>query len=244
MAKDINIKNKRCRWYRNGCCWVSDDGELAAVPVKGGGKKDIVPILLSPQKKKYIQHPWYGIIGIGAAVATCFCPPHPNDGKRWQINFKDNDSENCSYKNLEWTQYHYKTSNNPSELILIEDQKVEVFKTGYVEKDGAIQIIRDEVYDTDTDLWNCTEPYIHVYREHTVMDDVMKMAGYIQGDDADLNRPVILHRDYNLKNFNSDNLEWCEVDDPRYKAYLEQKEKDKHQRRVELNPGKTLHPGW
>ena len=51
----------------------------------------------------------------------------------------------------------------------------------------------------------------------------MKEAGFIQGDDAGLKEPAILHKDGNYMNFASGNLEWVRQRDPRYKNYIQQK---------------------
>ena len=67
-----------------------------------------------------------------------------------------------------------------------------------------------------------------------------RLAGYIQGDDSIYDHPVILHKDYDRTNFASDNLEWVDRSNPEYNKYLIQKEKDKHNRNVEMNPGKPL----
>ena len=75
------------------------------------------------------------------------------------------------------------------------------------------------------------------------MDKVMKSAGFVNGDDAILKDPVILHKDFDRMNFSEDNLEWVERTDQRYIDYQAKKEADKHQRNIELNPGKQLHPG-
>ena len=71
----------------------------------------------------------------------------------------------------------------------------------------------------------------------------MKM-GYVNGDEANFQNPVILHRDNNFMNNASSNLEWVENCDQRYADYIKQRDIDIHNRRVELNPGKQLYPGW
>jgi hypothetical protein len=68
----------------------------------------------------------------------------------------------------------------------------------------------------------------------------MAKAGYVQGDDADMKQPVILHKDNDYMNCSSDNLEWAELTSDSYKAFLEQRRKDGHERVVKLNPGKAI----
>ena len=47
------------------------------------------------------------------------------------------------------------------------------------------------------------------------MDDLMATAGYVSGEKYDLKCPVILHKDNNPMNFDTDNLEYVEADNPR-----------------------------
>jgi DNA polymerase sigma len=72
------------------------------------------------------------------------------------------------------------------------------------------------------------------------IDELMAKAGYVQGDDADIQQPVILHKDNDYMNCSSDNLEFVEYKDERYKAFIEQCIKDKHEKTVEKNPGKDV----
>ncbi len=53
----------------------------------------------------------------------------------------------------------------------------------------------------------------------------MAEAGYVQGDDANLVHPVILHIDGDYKNNNSNNLEWVEEYDSRYINYLRKRKR-------------------
>ena len=76
------------------------------------------------------------------------------------------------------------------------------------------------------------------------MDDLMDIAGYVEGEKYILGNPRVLHMDYNPTNFDSSNLEWVEAIAPRYIEYQKKVEEWKHQRNIELNPGRRLHPGW
>jgi hypothetical protein len=63
----------------------------------------------------------------------------------------------------------------------------------------------------------------------------MAEAGYVQGDDADLKHPMVLHKNNDYMNCSSENLEWTEVTDERYKAFLEQRFKDKEKKLIKKN---------
>ena len=47
----------------------------------------------------------------------------------------------------------------------------------------------------------------------------MDIAGYVNENKDRFEHPVILHRDNDWLNFDSDNLEWTDINDPRYKEY-------------------------
>lgn len=121
-----------------------------------------------------------------------------------------------------------------------------------VTKDGRILKRKQEEYisdctgDEDTDLLRCIAPYVSNPEKQGKlwMDDLMAIAGYVAGEKYDFTNPVILHKDNNPMNFNSCNLEWVEAIDPGYLEYQKRFGEWKHQRNVELNPGKPLPPGW
>ena len=246
MAKDHIISGKRCRYYHDGSIYVSDDGMLAAMPKT----KEILPIKHSTDGIVFVDHKWGDSVSIAKAVITCFCPPKPKDDKRYKIGYKDGDSANCHYKNLEWEVVHY---THTTALEVDNDSygvTLTVHKDGTIwSKNGTQFVLQDNHYDSDTDLWRCVESYIKIpvgnnpYGKTVYVEDLMREAGFVNGDDAVLKDPVILHRDLDRMNFSADNLEWVENTDQRYIDYQVKKEADKHQRNVELNPGKTLLPG-
>ena len=76
----------------------------------------------------------------------------------------------------------------------------------------------DEMYDADTDLSVCISPHVNVddkgsiYKKRVHMDELMEMAGYVQGSKSGMKNPTILHKDHDRNNYASDNLEWVEKD--------------------------------
>lgn len=76
------------------------------------------------------------------------------------------------------------------------------------------------------------------------VDEIMAAAGYVQGDDAVLKKPVILHRDMDYKNCASDNLEWVEETDSRYLDYRKKREAERQARTAELNKGRHVPDYW
>lgn len=198
--------------------------------------------------EKYISHPYGGDVSVARAVISCFCPPHPKGGKSYKIGYKDGNPSNCYYKNLEWIPYHYSHASTASVKMRVNGLDLTVNKDGTIEMSGGKKMeVRDHFFDSDTDLEVCSSfPFVSIPRKNSIygnyksVDDLMKMAGFIQGDDADLSNPAILHRDYDYMNCNSDNLEWVEESDKRYLKFMEKKKIDIHNKVVKNNPGKTI----
>ena len=235
------INGRRCRWFFDGRIWISDDGTVAFVPDKKSksGKKNI-KIKTDVNGEKYIEHPYGYDVSVAKAVITCFCPP-PADGKKYTISHKDGNVSNCYYKNLEWVQYHYIHATSASVVVRVKGLNLTVNRDGSIEMNGKKMTVWDSFYDSDQDLEVCSScPFVAVpqknsiYRAKIFIDDLMKEAGYVQGDDANLTSPVILHKDNDYMNCDSDNLEWVESTDKRYCDFLNQK--DRHQKLVRNNP--------
>lgn len=246
MVNDIQISNKRCRYYYDGSVYVSDDGTFAALPKT----RVSTPLYQGTDGKVYAKDKFGNLVSVEKAVITCFCKPKPKDGKKYAISHKDGNPANCHYKNLEWVLVHYVHAKTPEVSITIAGVDLVVRKDGTVwSKNGKKLPIYDYLFDPEINLDVCIDPYVRVPQTHSIypknkdMDDLMKTAGYINGDDAILTNPVILHRDYDRMNFSEDNLEWVEKTDQRYIDYLTKKKAEKHQRNIDLNPGKPLHPG-
>jgi len=244
MAKEIYIGGERCRYYSNGCIYVAASGKLAAMPKT----LEILPIQKDLDGNLYVRHGWAnkGDISIALAVITCFCPPKPLDfKKRYRINFKDGNKSNCHYFNLEWQATPYEHATSSTVKVKLLGVTLTVKNDGTVKEGNKVLRPYDSIGDSDLDLMVCIEPHVR-YDEKGVrwrsiaMDDLMKDAGFIGGDDSLLSDPVILHKDNDRMNFASDNLEWVEATDPRYAEYQKKRKEEMHARNVEMNPGKPL----
>lgn len=257
-VNEQNYKGKLCRYYREGYVWVSEDGSVVAYNEKKYNRWGIkVTKTKYPRKKTnlkgnvYVETRFGHTVSVAMAVLACWGAPCPDDGKRHMINHKDGNLQNNAAKNLEWVDYHYKHTTSPSTSIRYKNLVVDVSSDGSFEVDSKPVSITDCWYDSDVDCLWCSGPVAvlntkdsYVNGERVNPDDLMKNAGYIQGDDAGLNDPVILHKDYDWANFKSENLEFCESDDPRYQQYLQAIKDKKRERIIELNPGKQVPKEW
>lgn len=246
MVTERTIKGKRCRVYRNShkWIWIADTGDFAAHYDAGQryhGSCRILKQHLGP----FILDKYGNRIYIAQAVITCFCPPMPNDGKRYTIGFKDGNQYNCDYRNLQWVEYHYRNTTVPKVRLYVAGKFIEVFSTGKIKVDGQEESVLDYYFEPDVDAFSAKEvPVVQIEKAKIAVDELMEAAGYVQGDDAGLEKPVILHRDMDYKNFASDNLEWVEATDQRYIDYCKKREEDRQARTKELNKGKQVPDNW
>ena len=70
------------------------------------------------------------------------------------------------------------------------------------------------------------------------VDRLMEIAGYVNGNKEQFKDPAILHKDNDWLNFSSDNLEWTDRSDPRYREYHNRKVDDMNALGRKLNGGK------
>ena len=123
---------------------------------------------------------------------------------------------------------------------LIVNEKGEVFQNGKQLTQG------DELYDSDTDLSVCIEPFVYVHDKRSIhqkrvaMDDLVEAANYVQGTKAGKKDPAILHKDHDRNNYESSNLEWVEKGSPEYASYRKDEIAQIKKRNAELNPNKSF----
>ena len=87
--------------------------------------------------------------------------------------------------------------------------------------------------DGDLDMRVPIEPFVEYEVHHRQwkryewkridVDRLMEIAGYVNGNKEQFKDPVILHKDNDWLNFNSENLEWTDRSDPRYREYHNRK---------------------
>ena len=104
-----------------------------------------------------------------------------------------------------------------------------VTESGKVYKDKSVCQVGNCIGDGDLDMCVPVEPFIEydvrnkkwkrTERKHRRMDELMEEAGYVSGNKTQFKEPVILHKDNDWMNFDSDNLEWTDKSDPRYIRY-------------------------
>lgn len=254
MISETIIDGRRCRLYlyrpyvpRFNGFWIADTGDFAAYHDGNGGIYDRCrilcdhggPFLINGKegKKRYLDE----------AVLSCFGPPCPKYNglilKELMINHKDGNWMNCDFRNLEWAPYHYRHATASDRVILYKAGVfLEVFSNGSVRVDGVEIPVLDWWYFSEFSFmdshYSVVDPYIIINGESIRMEEIMEEAGFIQGDDAGLKEPAILHIDGNYLNFASLNLMWVKKREPRYKYYLQEMKKTQNAKEEMMNGGR------
>lgn len=255
MPNEKFFNKKRCRYHKVASLWISSDGTEAAYVVKNKDHSYFRPDRINhpPVKtwfdgRKYVTNRFKIDYDVSCLVCETWGPLPPDDGNLYMLNHKDGNVGNNDCKNLEWIPYHYKHTKEPKTKIVIHGVGLTVFSDGQIKEGRKNASITDCIFDSDVDLFYYTGPKVIIKlsrsREMVDIDEIMRRAGYVQGDDANLTSPVILHKDLDPLNFSSDNLEFVESSDSRYLEFLEKKEELKKSKIRRLNPGSHLPEGW
>ncbi len=192
---------------------------------------------------KYLNTKSHGEIPLDETVAICF-KPMPQDGKKYILLHKDGNLGNCHAANLEWKQV---PKFSPTDTKRKLDNGLEVRANGIVYDKGKKLRVVTSVGDADTDR-SCVavEPYVcydrkNMYKRmeerHSLMDNLMAEAEFVEGDKSMLRRPKVLHKDLDYLNFNSSNLKWVEEDSQEYQDYMKKKREDMDALTIKGNPG-------
>ena len=232
MKEERLIEGRRCRlysselyymgdYYSDKKFWVADTGDY--VVYEGENDGELIPCEIECSRSgPFISEMSYEGY-LDSIVMALFGPPRPdwdNHSRHLSmLNHKDGNWMNCNINNLEWAPYHYRHSTAAREFVDHYGYIFEVHSTGIVIVDGVELPVRSEVVSNPFSK----ESYLALYIEkhcHIKVEELMADAGYVQGDDANLVHPVILHIDGDYKNNDTNNLEWVEENDPRYINYL------------------------
>ena len=217
------LKYKRYRVKPDGS-YIEDDG-------------DELTIQTDPNGYKYADDGWDHVyIDEVIALAHRFKRKLDFQGSEgYYISHKDGNLENYDPGNMEWKQVS-ETEQTKAGHVYFDDHIVG--KDGTIieidGKDSEKGQIRERWLDMDLNAtWIYENPVSVTFEVGGLTlhkpDEYMAKAGYVAGNRSALKNPVILHRDYDVGNYNYDNLEWVESDDPRYIEYdakRKQRQKD------------------
>ncbi len=249
MKREFQYYGKRMRpYYKVRGLSVSEDGKTVLRSYdkdqSSSGLSKRPPKRLTVQTDKdgnsFVATRDYGKLMVDVMVATCYCPPCPHPQSDYELVHKDGNPSNCHFQNLEWRKKQMASQTTPHTTA--NSKKIANGLT--IHKDGTVYDGREKLslsishYDPDIDLELSHEPKIEYFRQNRWnqrerkkedMDNLMSQAGYVDGERADYKNPRVLHKDEDWLNFKSDNLEWCDKDDPHYQKYLTKKIADMNQ---------------
>ena len=166
---------------------MSEDGKYAAVDsIMKTSFSDVpykrsVKIHLDSNNERYvrikIRNKFYNIY-IKDAIYACFCPPAPNDGSRYVVQYKDGNPANLHYKNLELKQLQQITRHACAASVKLTNGLM-ITSKGEVFCGKNKEHISDCIGDADTGLLRCIEPHVsdpNKMSGHLFMDDLMAAA--------------------------------------------------------------------
>lgn len=178
---------------------MSEDGRSVTVEsIMKTGFSDVpykrtVKIHLDSNNERYviikIRNKFYDIY-IKDAVYTCFCPPAPNDGRKYVVQYKDGNPANLHYKNLEIKKLQPFVRRACAASVKLTNG-LKITSKGEVFHGKNKEHISDCIGDADTDLMRCIDPYVSnpEGRGKLWMDDLMAIAGYVSGERYSLGNP-------------------------------------------------------
>lgn len=189
--------------------------------------------------RRFISLKNYGDILIAELVASCYCAPKPKDGKEYEVEHIDGNLSNDHRNNLRWvevtpTYLAQKTVCLAKALKLqkmnwYKSLKITVLKDGTILQGKSTLTSRHHLYDSDID-WHYHWPIANVEYSFTNrygkfetgrinIDSLMNDFGFVSGDKIQFQNPVVLHLNNDFLDFTPGNLEWCDINDPRYETY-------------------------
>lgn len=168
--------------------------------------------------------------------------PMPKDGKKYILIHKDGDLGNCQANNLEWKEVRkYKPTATKRKL----DNGLVVTVEGKIFDKGKELPIEKETGDSDTDRMVAISPKVRYRRKNNRwgnyddksadIDDLMAAADFVDGDKSTMQRPRVLHKNMDYKDFHALNLKWVEESSPEYQEYMKRKKEDIDKLTTKLN---------
>lgn len=246
--------------------YVSNDGRHAERDIhsKSAGQDTVLVYNIYKEEcgRAFIHDKYKGTFYLDELVLTCFRGLPPQDGKKYFPHHRDGDFKNSTIANLEWREETPETAHTYERLsreAWYKNRKIKAYRNGTVKQNGSPLHFVDYIYDSDVDwTFHYTAPWVRYVEKNrygrmdTLRKDVTEIfedSGFIQGDRSRLQNPVVLHKNNDYMDFNSDNLEWVEATDPRYVEFKrvshEMKMKKDHDSNYRVSPASwdTLYGG-
>lgn len=234
MAKYYNRQFLRKHFATN--IYVSNDGKHAErdIQIKATGKDTVLiyDVFKEDTGRAFIVDKYKGTCYMDELVLTCFRGQPPRNGKKYYPFHKDGDWANSNIANLEWREETAATIaeyRKLEKMAWYKKRKIVAYKNGTVKQNGSSLHFVDYIYDPDLDWhFHKIEPWIRyevknrfgrTERHDKDVAEIFEDFGFIHGDKSQFANPVVLHKNNDYKDFTSDNLEWVDASDSRYKEF-------------------------
>lgn len=219
--KEYNVNGTICHCSITGRVLISEDGRTIAD--NHYGQPGEILTVQNDSTGPYIINSAGNRIDVGFAVAEAWLNQYPGDGPK-RAKRLDGNVMNVSADNLKWEPDLDGYTQTTSLLRRVEwmGQSVSVCKNGKV-MSGALELpLEDHYYVSECDCERYLyKPFVLLGKIQLPVDDLMAVAGYVGGSPVGMKCPKVLHKDFDMENYDSGNLEWTEFSSPRYQDYIE-----------------------
>lgn len=234
----------------DGCCSISSgviissDGKTVAV--NNYGQVGATLPVLTDADGPYVNNRQNKRIDTGYAVAEAWNYAYPGDGPK-KAERRDGNIMNTSADNLKWVPDLLPYTQNTSYLKRVEwmGRQVTVYKSGKVMAGGLDLPVEDHYHDAATDCDRFLyKPFVKAGGLQLPMDDLMAAASYVGGDPTGMWCPKVLHKDFDMMNYDACNLEWAERSCPEYEDYIDACIETMKAKSAIINAGKDVPDTW
>ncbi len=242
--KIIQINNENCQCSISSRVWVSEDGKTVA-PNDFGKAGSALPVMKDADGP-YVVPRFGEKVRVADAVCDAWNNMYPGDGPK-KLLYRDGDVTNTCADNLKWVPDLEPYTKNTGFMKSVSwmGQSFSVYKSGKVKYKGAELPLEDHYHDKATDLDRFVyKPFVKPRTLQIPVDDLMAAAGYVGGDPTGMWAPKVIHKDHDMMNFDSDNLEWAEYSSPEFDEYKEDMIDICREKSDVANPGKVVPEEW
>ncbi|MBD5427049.1 MAG: hypothetical protein HDR38_05810 [Treponema sp.] len=236
MANKYYNRKYLRKYFATGI-YVSSDGEYAEKDIKlktGENKVLKYNICKDECGRAYIYDSYLTQrLYLDFLTLTCFRCQAPQDGKTYYPFHKDGDMRNSAISNLEWREETPETIAEYEKLekeSWYKNRKIRATRKGVI-KQGAHDLpFIHYFYDSDLDwTYHMSQPWVmydeknrwgKTERHQISANKVFEDFGLVNGDKSKFTTPVILHLNNDYLDYRTENLEWCDASDQRYRKFV------------------------
>lgn len=218
--KQYLINGVACQCSITGSAMVSEDGKTVAS--NDYGKVGNSLSVLNDADGPYFINRFGKRIDLGFSVMEAWGNMAPFDGPRKAVRI-DGNMMNCAASNLKWAPDAIPATQPTTILKRVEwmGQSVTVYRNGTVESGGKSLAVEDHYMDPVTQFSRFLyKPFVLVGKVQLPMDDLMAAAGFVSGNPQGMKCPKVLHKDFDMLNYDASNLEWAEFSGQDFQDYI------------------------